>query len=229
MQFLIALFCFFILFYTLYILGKDDYVLIRKNLSLEQLFDFVFVGIFAGIILGEVLLIIFNISIREGDFISRIFSPMGAGFFLTGVVLGCIFVIYLLGKYRNLPMGRLFDFFSLAFLSALPAGYLLSVLLVEKSDIIYYVIPGLFYLIAQVFFWRFLLPRIMSGKLREGSLCSLFILTFSIVSLFDSIFYKFMHSSIRIDAKELILVSLFFGGLFFLLRVNHRQILRRKT
>ncbi len=228
MQFLVILFCFIIFFYSLYILGKDDYLLIRKNLSLEQLFDFVFIGIFTGIILGEVLSHVFHPAIGKG-FISRLFSPTEASFSLSSIVLGCIFVFYLIGKYRKLPIGRLFDFFSLALLSALPVGYLLSVLFVKKIDIIYYVFPGFFYLAAQVFFWRFLLPRITSGKLRDGSLCSLFLLTFSIVSLFVSFFYEFVHSSIRIEAEQFILMGIFFSGLFFLLRINRRQIVRRKT
>lgn len=228
MQFFVVFFCFLIFIYSIYILGKDDYVLIRKNLSLEQLFDFAFIGIFIGIILGEVLLIIFYPG-TDNSFVSRLFSPTGASFSLTGIVLGCMLVLYLIGKYRKLPVGRLFDFFSLALLSALPVGYLLTILFIKRSDIVYYVIPGVIYLASQVFFWRFLLPRIISGKLRDGSLCTLFLLTFSTVSLFVSLFYKFAHSSIRIEAEDFILMGMFLGGLFFLLRINRRQILRRKT
>lgn len=227
MQFLVIIFCLLIFFYSLYILGKDDYVLIRKNLTLEQLFDFAFIGMFIGIILGEVLSIIFYPSIGK-SFVLRLFSPTGSSFSLTGVVLGFMLVLYLISKYRKLPIARLFDFFSLALLSALPAGYLLSILLIKRSDIIYYVFPGIFYLISQVFFWRFLLPQVISGKLRDGSLCSLFFLTFSTISLFVSLFYKFAHSSMHIEAEEFILIGMFFGGLLFLLRINQRQILRRK-
>lgn len=229
MQFVIVIFCFFIFFYSLYILGKDDYVLIRKNLSLEQLFDFAFIGIFAGLILARVLSIVFHPAARGTSFISQLFSPTGAGFYLTSIVLGCMLVLYLMGKYRKLPIGRLFDFFSLALLSALPAGYLLSILFAKRSEIIYYVFPGIFYLIAQVFFWRFLLPNIISGKLRDGTLCSLFLLTFSSISLFVSLFYKFSYSSMSIEPDEFILIGIFFGGFLSLLRINRRQIIRRKT
>lgn len=222
MQFLIVIFCFLIFIYSLYILGKDDYVLIRKNLSLEQLFDFAFIGIVTGIILGEILSAVFHPATRGEGFMSRLFSPTGASFSLTSVVLGCILVVYLIGKYRKLPIGRLFDFFSLALLSALPAGYLLSVLFIKRSDILYYIFPGIFYLLSQVFFWRFLLPRITSGNLRDGSLCSLFFLTFSTVSLFVSIFYKFAHSFIQIEAEDFILMGMFLGGLLFLLRINRK-------
>lgn len=228
MQIFVLIFCFLIFIYSLYILGKDDYVLIRKNLSLEQLFDFAFIGLFIGIILGEVLSFIFHPAIGK-SFISRLFSPTGASFSLTSVVLGCILVVYLIGKYRKLPIGRLFDFFSLALLSTLPAGYLLSILFVKRSDILYYVFPGIFYLVSQVFFWRFLLPRTTNGKLRDGSLCSLFLLTFSTVSLFVSLFYEFAHTSLHIEAEELILMGMFFLGLFFLLRINRKQILKRKN
>lgn len=228
MHFFIIIFCFLIFFYTLYILGKDDYVLIRKNISLEQLFDFAFIGIFTGVILARILSVIFRPSLGNTSFISRLFSPSGASFSLTSVVFGCILVLYLIGKYRKLPIGRLFDFFSLALLSALPAGYLLSVLFVKKSEIIYYAIPGIFYLIFQIFFWRILLPRTTNGRLRDGNLCSFFLLIFSAVSLFVSLFYKFMHSIFRFEAEEFVLISIFIGVLLFILRINRKYIIRRR-
>lgn len=229
MQFLVIIFCFLIFIYSIYILGKDDYVLIRKNLSLEQLFDFAFIGIFTGVILGEILSIILYPALTEKSIISRLFSPTGASFSLTSIVLGCILMLYLIGKYRRLPMGRLFDFFSLALLSALPAGYLLTILFVKRSEIVYYIFPGVVYLAAQIFFWRFLLPRETSGKLRDGSLCSLFLLTFSTISLFASLFYDFTYSSMHFEAEDFILAGMFFAGLIFLLRINRRQNVRRRS
>lgn len=223
MQLLVVIFCLFIFFYSLYILGKDDYVLIRKNFSLEQLFDFAFIGVFVSVILAKILLIVFHITVNV-SFVERLFFPTKAGFSLTSIVLGYLLVVFLIGIYRKLPIGRLFDFFSLALLSTLPAGYLLSILFVEKNNIIFYILPGIFYLILQVFFWRFLLPRIINGKLRDGNLCNYFLLIFSAVSIFIYLFYKLISSSVRIEAEEFILLGLFFGSFIFLLYSAREQI-----
>lgn len=228
MQFLVIIFSFFIFFYSLYILGKDDYVLIRRNLTLEQLFDFAFFGIFSGILLVSTLSIIFHPATSK-SFMSQLFFPRGASFNLTTFVFGCMVGLYLIGKYRKLPTGRLFDFFSLALLSALPAGYLISVFFIKRSEIIYFVIPGVFYLGLQVFFWRFLLQRMISGKLREGSLCSLFLLTFSAVSIFVYLFYQLGSSSLLFQLEDLLVISIFIGSFLFLLRNERKHVLRHKT
>jgi prolipoprotein diacylglyceryltransferase len=227
MQFLIGVFCFFIFLYSLYVLAKDDYVLIRKNLSLEQLFDYAFIGVFTGIVLARILSIFFYPAIGK-SFVSQLFSPVDAGFTLTGVVFGCALVLYLIGKYRKLPVRRLFDFFSLALLSSLPFGYLINIFFVKKNEIIYYLIPGILYLGIQIFFWKFLLSRIINNELKDGSLSSLFLLTFSLLSLFVSLFYKFKRSSLRFDIEDFLLMGIFLGSFVFLLRNEKRRMLRGK-
>lgn len=222
MQFLVAIFCFIIFFYSLYILGKDDFVLIRRNISLEQLFDFAFLGIIAGILFIWILSLIFH---TPASFISGMLSPQSAGFTLIGICFGLLLGLYSFTKYRKLPIGRLFDFFSLSLLSALPAGYLLSIFFIKSSEIIFYLIPGVLYLGLQVFFWRFFLSRIISGKLREGSLCSLFLLTSSVISLFISLLYKFLHSSLYLTSGDFLLFSILIVSFIFLLR-NERVSLR---
>ncbi|MBU3979511.1 hypothetical protein KJ980_00030 [Patescibacteria group bacterium] len=227
MQLLVVVFCLIIFFYSLYILGKDDHVFIRKNLSLEQLFDIAFIGIFTGIILANILSFVFP-TVKDMNIVVRLFSPTGAGFSLISIILGYMLVLFLIGKYRKLPIARLSDFFSLALLSALPVGYFLSILFIKRSDIIYYIIPGIIYLVSQVFFWRFLLERVISGKLRDGSLCSFFLVVFSVVSFFVHLFYKFTHAIKQIKVDEFILIGIFLCGLLFLLYTNRGQILRRR-
>lgn len=226
MQLLIGIICVFVFLYSLYILGKDDYVLIRKNLSLEQLFDFAFIGIFTGIIFARILSIIFH-PVNGENFVSQLFSLNGAGFTLTGVVFGCMLAFYLIGKYRKLPIGHLFDFLTLALLSCFPIVYLISIFFVKRNEIVYYFVLGIFYLACQRFFWKFLLPRIISNKLKEGSLSGFFFLVFSVASFLASLIYRFSGSPFRFEAEDFLLVGVILGSIVFLLR-NERRILRGK-
>ncbi len=226
MQLLVGLFCFIVFLYCLYILGKDDYVLIRKNLSLEQLFDFAFIGVFTGIIFARIFSIIFH-PINGGNFVTQLFSLSGTEYTMTGVVFGCMLAFYLIGKYRKLPIGHLFDFITLAFLSCLPIVYLLSIFFVNRNELVYYLILGIFYLVCQMFFWKFLLPRIISNRLRAGTMSGYFFLVFSVVSLLASFINKFGNPSLEFDVEDFLLVGILLGSIVFLLR-NERRILRGK-
>jgi hypothetical protein len=95
-----------IFLFTLYKLAKDDHVFLRKNVRLEQFFDMGFIVFFTSWI------------------ISIIFSPSNT-VSLTYVVTGGALALFLLGKYRKLPIGRLFDFFTISLLAAAPAWFLL--------------------------------------------------------------------------------------------------------
>ena len=126
--------------------------------------------------------------------------------------------IYLISKYRKMPTLRLFDFFSLAFLSTFSFGYLASSLFFRDREIFYYLVPAICYLIICVFFWKVLYLRLISSKLKDGSLSSLFLQIFSLLSFVLLFVYQFLNSSIRLDAAYIFLLIIFLGSLIFLLR-----------
>jgi hypothetical protein len=217
MYFLVLIICLFIFLFSIYVLGKDDYLFIRKNFSLEHLFDYVFIGLFAGVIFARFLWVFFRSKI-EKNFLPHLFSPIDAGITLAAIVIGSMLILYLISKYRKLPTWRLCDFFSLAFLSSFSFGYLASSLFVKKSEIFYYLIPAMCYLGICVFFWKVLYLRLISGKLRDGSLSSLFLQVFSLISLVLLFVYQFLNSSLLIDAAYIFLFIIFWGSFIFLLR-----------
>lgn len=228
MQYLVGFICLFVFLYSLYILTKDDYVLIRKSISMDQLFDFALSGIIIGFIFARILTIIFYSSTGNQDFIQQFFSLSGKGQSLAGLVFGCVIAYYLIGKYRNLPLGRLFDFVSLAFLSSLPVGYLLTVFLVKKNEIVYFLALGVLYIGIHIIFWRLLFPRIMNSRLKEGSMSILFFLIFTSVSIIASLIFEFSVSSIRFDIEDALLLGIFIICVLLLFRNERKKILRRK-
>ncbi len=229
MQILIGAICFFIFFYSLYILAKDDYILLRKNLILEQLFDFTFISLFFGLIVARIISVFFH-PISGQNFILQVFTSKVTIFTMTGVVTGCIVAFYLIGRYRRLPIGLLFDFLTLSLLSSLSVWYLLNLFFIKTGVFIYYLIPGIFYLIISVIFWIYLRPRVISFKLKEGSLSSIFLLIFSFTSFLTSLFYNSSGLYTWYGREELVLIGLFLSSIIFLLRneVRHKKIKHRK-
>jgi len=191
MHILVLIPSFLIFLYCLYKIIKDDYVFIRRNISLEQIFD--------------IALIIIVVSL--------IFLKLS----LFSAVLGGILFLYLIAKYKKIPLGRLFDFFTLAFAVALPVGYLSSAFLLRDFTLFVYLINAFLYTVFAVFSGKFVYPRLMSRELKEGSLHILFLIFFSFVSFLDLIisYQKNKFSLLTIENGLLILFFLFSLFLFF--------------
>ena len=217
MFFLVLIICLFVFLFSLYVLGKDDYLFIRKNFSLEHLFDYALVGLFFGIIFARFLWGGFRSGIEKG-FLPHLFSPNDAGISLAAIVIGSMLIIYCLSKYRKLPTWRLFDFFSLAFLPTFCFGYLASSLFVKKSEIFYYIAPAICYLGLSILFWKVLYPRLIAGRLKNGSLSCLFLEIFSLTSFILLFAYQYLHLSVRLEAAYVISFIIIWASLIFLLR-----------
>ena len=123
MQIIILIPAFLAFLYTLYKLVKDDYIFIRKNVSAESMFDTSFILAVVSIFTSRILYFLFN-PIPHKNNIILFFTAGQGGFSLLGAVVGAMIALYAIGRYKKWPIGRLFDFFALAFSVALPVGLL---------------------------------------------------------------------------------------------------------
>src|ERR1700690_1261632 len=115
MQFLIFIPALLVFLYSLYRLVKDDYIFIRKGVSLEQSFDIAFITLWVSLFMSRFLYFLFHWSTKQNIFFD-FFTLKRGGFSLTGAVIGGTLAVYIIGRQKRLPLGRLSDFLSLAFL-----------------------------------------------------------------------------------------------------------------
>ncbi len=170
-----------IFLYTLYKLCKDDHVFLRRNVRSEHFFDIAFIALAACWVLYKLIY-----SLNPGILV----------FTLTGAVS-----LFSLGKYKKIPIGRLFDFFSLSFLSSLPLWYLIRGILDKGNDRFVEIFFAIIYLATAAFFIKKLLPRLMSRNIKEGIISTYFIIFISLSSI--SLFiYKFITINARIFTLE---------------------------
>lgn len=216
MEFIAIIPSFFIFLYCLYKLVKDDYVFIRKNISLEQLFDIIFGVIWVSIFFARTFAFMFDPP--STNYFSEFFSLRSSGFSLTGAVLGGLLSLYLIGRYRKIPLGRLFDFFTLAFLFALPWGYAFFSLFVKGQAMILSLVNAGIYFVLMFVFIKSLYPRLMSRTLKEGNLSIIFLIFFSVASLGTSIVQQVHSQSPFLSFHNVILFSLFIFSLLLLLK-----------
>ncbi len=197
MPFFVFVPSFFIFLYTLYGLVKDDYVFLRKNIKLEQFFDIAIISIACGYILVQ-------------------FALSARGFSLNLFLFGGIMSLLLIGRYKRLPLGRIFDFFTLSFLTSLPAGFLFGAIFMSKNGQLLFVINSVVYFLLAIFFRKVLLARVMSRTLKEGVLSIFFLLFYSSFTLIVSIFTSFKENKAIINLDIFIPVVFLIGGIVIL-------------
>src|SRR5882724_8198363 len=213
MQILVLIPAFLLFTYCIYKLVKDDYVFIRRSISLEQMFDITFLVIASSLVFSRLLFFILHPLAHKNIFL-LFFTPRIGGLSLLGGVIGGYLSLYMIGKYKKIPFGRLFDFFTLAFVVCLPFGFLTSSLFMTGYQLFLYLFNAGVYLLLTVFFVRFIYPKLMSRELREGSLQSIFLLFFAFFSLINVIFLQQKGQIIFVSLESILLLFLFLFSLF---------------
>lgn len=231
MQFLLFIPALVVFLYALYRLVKDDYIFIRKGISLEQSFDFAFISLFAGLLVSRLLYLLPHLHKGENFFVDY-FSFQNAGLSLTGAVLGAACAVFLISKYKRLPLSRLSDFLSLSLLYSLPLVFLANALIVKSNQLLVIFLNAIIYFVLLLFFIQFLYPKVMNRTLREGMIALLFLLFYSITGLVTSLLLSLKHINSFITAENIILLIAFFMSIVLLIRhgriaTHSRNVIRQ--
>lgn len=217
MQFLIFIPALLVFLYALYRFVKDDYIFIRKGISLEQSFDIAFITLWVSLFVSRILYLLFHIYQGENIFYD-FFTLQKGGFSLTGAVIGGIIAVYLISKYKRVPLGRLFDFLSLSFLYSLPLVFLLNAIFAVKNELLSIFLNAIIYFVLLIFFVQFLYPKILNRTIREGMLAILFLLLFSLIALTTSLLTSLKNIQSFINPENITLAALFVFSLTMLIK-----------
>jgi hypothetical protein len=228
MQFLIFLPALLLFLYELYHLVKDDYIFIRKGISLEQSFDIAFITLWISLFVSRLTYLLFHIT-TVGNIFYDFFSLKKGSFSLTGAVIGGAITLYLLGKYKKLPLGRLYDFLSLSFLYTLPLVFLANAIFVTKNQLLSVFLNAIIYFVLLLFFVQFLYPKIMNRTLKEGMLAVLFLLLFSIIALTTSLLTSLKNIQSFVNPENIVLVMIFIFSIILLIRQERSPHARRSV
>ena len=192
----VLIICFFIFLFSLYFLANDDLIIIRKDLPMDRVFNTAFLTAVAALFFARFFYVIFYP--RE-----VFFSPLGfllfpyfPGLSLLGGVLGGSIFLTAYAKSQKLPVAKIFDFFAVAFLSCLPIGFLGFFILAGKSYFPAFIFSFLIYSILFLIFIKVALPASFRGIIKSGSLGTIFLLYFSIVTFLSGIISNFKNFNI---------------------------------
>lgn len=223
MQFfiLVILICLLVFLYCVYLLANDDFIFLRRDVTMEKLFNIIFLGglislFFARLFYG----LIYAKDILLNPFVFLLF-PYFPGLSLLGGVLGAgaIFLFLATRKKNPLPLGRMSDFFSIAFLVTLPVGYLGYFMFSEDGfSVIQTASLVITYLILFIIFLRFLLPQLLNGKLKEGTITIIFLICFSVVSIISNAFPTINVLDFFKNFENLILLAILIASIALLVK-----------
>lgn len=176
--------CLFVFLFCLYGLSRDDFVLLRKNISLERLFNIAFVTVGAGLLFARIFYILFHYDARFMHPLVFLVFPYFPGLSLIGGILGGIVSIMYFGFYKNVAIGRIFDVLSLSVLFAIPFGELSIFIFGLFAKKLLYI--SLFTAIIYVIFAIFSLFLFQKAAFRDGSTGFLSIALSSFLLLFKN-------------------------------------------
>src|SRR5687767_4688173 len=160
---------FIICLFILYMLSKQDFVLLRQNISLSQIFDALGIAIISAFLFARVLYVV---NYFKSDLLSflkffHIIKYPGLSFFgfLAGGAL-CLYLIFIKKK----GVGRIMDVFSISFFPL----FAVSVLF-EKMSGNLFLVPYISFALCVLFFIFFIRSH-QKYILNDGSISLIFIL-----------------------------------------------------
>lgn len=180
---LILLLCFIIFLFIIYILSHDDFIILRRDVSMEKVFNAAFLVSLVTIFSARFFYVFFNPNSLYLSPLGFLLFPYFPGLSLAGALLGgSAFLLFYL-KLKNLPVGRLFDFFGLGFLISFPVGFVGQYFLSGNRLSIGFFVSLLLIIATVAVFIKFVLPLTLGGKLKDASLGASILASLSLLSI----------------------------------------------
>lgn len=198
MQFtvLVLFVCAFLFLYVLHLLSKDDFVFIRKDISMEQIFNTAIWTMLFSLFFARLSYAIINPGIIPETLLGFLAIPYFPGLYLAGAVLGGSFSYAIQASYKKLPVGRLFDFLILSFSIILPFCILLNGFILRAENLIFFLPLSIVYLFISVVFFKYLFPLTQRNVLKEGSLGIFYLMALSVVSFIANVISKWDQAGV---------------------------------
>ncbi|HVT00791.1 MAG TPA: hypothetical protein VHE53_00985 [Patescibacteria group bacterium] len=189
--------CFFLLFLT----SKQDFVLLRQNISLSEIFDLAAISFLIAFFFGRALFIISNFRfelVGVAKFFHLLKFP---GLSPLGFFLGAALSIYLLFRNKK-GLGRIYDIFSISFMP-LFVLFIVDRLYPQK---LFYLSPVLF--IISLLIFAFFVKSHQKYILKDGSISFIFLFLIALDTLISQFFLDSHRIIFNLSILQLLSIPL---------------------
>lgn len=166
---------FFVSLFVLYVLAKHDFVLMRKDISVNSVFDNFFLFLIFFFLGGRAFFIFDSLSFYLINPLAFLHIFKFPGFSVFGSILGVGVASFLLSVKKKNIAGRLLDIFSLAYYPI----FMLSIFFISFNIYI-----RIICLVMLLFAFYFLIVSCKNYFLRDGSVSLIIFNIFSIISIY---------------------------------------------
>jgi prolipoprotein diacylglyceryltransferase len=180
--FIVLIICLVLFLFRLYHVANDDYVLVKKNVSLDEVFNCAFVCGLIALLFARIFYVILNPNPIFFSPLGFLIFPYFPGLSLFGGLIGGIIALFIYSRVKKFPLGRIFDFFAVSFTFILPVG-LLGYFLLSQEFSIGGTVKLVLFLIIAFAANLYLHPKASSLEIRDGSISILFLIFFSLTML----------------------------------------------
>lgn len=215
----LIVFCFFIMLFVIHSLAIDDFVLLRRHVTMVNLFDHALITFVIGLISARLIYIIFHFSPGFLNPLVFFIFPYFPGLSLGGGVVGSIIFLFFYTSLLKLPKERIFDIFSISFLCTLPIGLFLLAIKAKKTPTI--ILSEGILIIISIVFLAFLIRLFQKGSIKDGSISLLSLCIFSFISFLAQFFLQKEKVFFFLSIDQLILFCLFIFSLLFFIKQEY--------
>ncbi|MDE2025451.1 MAG: prolipoprotein diacylglyceryl transferase [Patescibacteria group bacterium] len=209
---IVLIICLFIFLYCVFVLAKDDFLLLRKNVTLEQLFNVSFLGFIFGLFMSR---LVFVLEHAKGEYLNPLvffLFPYFPGLSVTGGVFGATLTLWLYAQRKRLPFARILDIFSLSFFYAWVVGevfaFLGTIFITRHIILLLLPVTAVFFVLAVVFTLLF-----VRGRLKDGNTGQIGFAVFSVVEFFSRMLMRGPKNYSSFMFEDILLIFLFLGFL----------------
>jgi len=198
---------FFIFLFIVYLFAKDDYVLFRKNVSLDQVFNISVICFVVGVLISRLAYVIFHPKWGYLNPLVLFLFPYFPGLLLSGGVIGTMFFLLFITKYTKLPTGRILDIFSLALFPStiVTMASMIVVALLMKQQV--FIIDSIVILVLTIIYIPYAIG-FEKTKWKEGVIATSLLFIYALIFVIkDAILLKFhILSILQQDVLFLLLI-----------------------
>ncbi len=210
----VLIICLVVFLFTLYTFSHDDFILLRRDVSMDQVFNLALIASALSLLSSRVFYVLMHPKPVFLNPLGFIIFPYFPGLSFIGGIVGGLILFIILLRRRGFPTGRIFDFFSISFLSALPIGFIGYMLLSRNFDPL--IISEFFiYLLLLLIYWFILIPRFIKNSRQDGLLGLIFLLSVSFIATAHNLLARTKILNVENIASLLIFV----GALMIIVRL----------
>lgn len=197
-------------------LAKDDFMLLRKNVTLEHLFNITFMFTVFGLFIGRIGYIIEHPSTDYINPLVFLLFPYFPGISLSFALAGVATFIWWNTKRKKLPFGRMFDVYTLAFLPVFAVGMFIEgiVAIIFKQQFLPLIIGAVVVCILSILCYHFF----QKNKFQDGNIGFLGLSIFAFIHLIMRIFQRGIMHSMQVSIEDICLFVIFVSFLCICLK-----------